>query len=97
MAVEDPDREFNDPFNLHHPGFLTVAWDRVRGNMGARTAGVGRVVPAFSSDDTDIVAFLSEAREQLKARTFTPLSVRERLIPKPGIGKLRRLGDSHRD
>ena len=35
--------------------------------------------------------FLEELRGQLKSRTFTPLPVRERLIPKAS-GKLRRLG-----
>ena len=35
--------------------------------------------------------FLSELRDDLKARTFRPLPVRERMIPKPG-GKRRRLG-----
>ncbi|MGW7671560.1 hypothetical protein ACWGJX_31215 [Streptomyces sp. NPDC054775] len=98
-AVDDPDRRFHDLYNLvHHPEFLTVAWERVRGNKGARTAGLDRVIPAFIAGDADIVAFLMNTREQLKARTFTPLPVRERMIPKPGSGgKLRRLGDSHRD
>ncbi|WSD73822.1 group II intron reverse transcriptase/maturase (plasmid) [Streptomyces sp. NBC_01591] len=93
-AVGDPGRRFGDLYNLvHHPDFLTVAWERVRGNKGARTAGVDRVVPAFIADDADIVAFLKNARAQLKARAFTPLPVRERMIPKPGSGgKLRRLG-----
>jgi RNA-directed DNA polymerase len=58
-AVDDPDRRFDDHFNLvHHPDFLTVAWERGRGNKGARTAAVDRVIPAFIADDTDIVAFL---------------------------------------
>jgi hypothetical protein len=36
-AVEDCDRRFDDVFNLvQHPDFLTVAWERVRGNKGAR-------------------------------------------------------------
>jgi RNA-directed DNA polymerase len=92
-ATEDPGRMFNDLYNLvHHPDFLTVAWERVRGNQGARTAGVDRVIPAFIADDADVVAFLSETRQQLKSRTFGPLPVRERMIPKPGTGKLRRLG-----
>jgi RNA-directed DNA polymerase len=40
-AIEDPDRRFDDLYNLVcDPGFLLVAWDRVRGNKGARTAGV---------------------------------------------------------
>ena len=68
-----------------------------RGNKGARTAGVDRVIPAFIADDADIVAFLADTREQLKARTFTPLPVRERMIPKPAAGKLRRLGIPDRD
>jgi RNA-directed DNA polymerase len=36
-------------------------------------------------------AFLADVRADLKARTFAPLPVRERQIPKPG-GRLRRLG-----
>ena len=93
-AVEDPGRRFDDLFNLiYHPDFLTVAWERVRGNKGGRTPGVDRVIPAFVSSDADIVAFLSDAREQLKTRTFAPLPVRERMIPKPGKrGQFRRLG-----
>ena len=40
-AKADPGRRFDDVFNLvHDPAFLTVAWRRVRGNKGARTAGV---------------------------------------------------------
>src|SRR4051794_41871037 len=41
-ASDDPHRRFDDLFNLvTDPGFLLVAWDRVRGNKGARTAGGG--------------------------------------------------------
>jgi RNA-directed DNA polymerase len=94
-AVDDPDRRFDDLFNLvYHPDFLTVAWERVRGNKGARTAGVDGVAPALIGADPDIVvAFLDDARQRLKSRTFAPLPVRERMIPKAGgAGKLRRLG-----
>jgi RNA-directed DNA polymerase len=93
-ATNDPGRRFDDLFNLvYHPDFLMVAWDRVRGNKGARTAGVDRVIPAFISDDADIVAFLADARERLRSRSFVPLPVRERLIPKTGQpGKFRKLG-----
>ncbi len=93
-AAADPGRRFNDLFNLiYDPDFLTVAWDRVRSNKGGRTPGVDRVVPAFISGDADVQAFLSDARERLKSRTFTPLPVRERMIPKPGKrGQFRRLG-----
>ena len=51
------------------------------------------MIPAFIADDADIAAFLGDTREQLKSRTFTPIPVRERMIPKPGKrGKFRRLG-----
>jgi len=91
-AVSDPDRRFDDVFNLvAHPDFLTVAWKRVRGNKGARTAGVDRVSPATIAED-DQVEFLGQVRELLRSRTFAPLPVRERLIPKPNSSKLRRLG-----
>lgn len=94
-ATAEPGRRFDDLFNLvYHPDFLTVAWERVKGNKGARTAGVDGVAPALVAASPDIVAaLLADAREQLKSRTFTPLPVRERMIPKPGSGgKLRRLG-----
>ena len=40
-ANDDPHRRFADLFNLvADPAFLRVAWDRVRNNKGARTAGV---------------------------------------------------------
>jgi RNA-directed DNA polymerase len=92
-ATEDSGRVFKDLYNLvYHPDFLTVAWERVRGNKGARTAGVDRVIPAFISSDAAIVEFLSHARQLLKSREFRPVPVRERLIPKPGTAKKRRLG-----
>ena len=63
-AAGDPGRRFDDLFNLiYHPDFLAVAWERVRGNKGARTPGVDRVIPAFiSGDPADVTAFLNEAR-----------------------------------
>jgi hypothetical protein len=37
-ARDDPHRRFVDVYNLVcDPAFLLVAWDRVRGNKGART------------------------------------------------------------
>ena len=40
-ARDDPHRRFDDVFNLvADPAFLLVAWDRVRHNRGAKTAGV---------------------------------------------------------
>jgi RNA-directed DNA polymerase len=90
-ACDDPDRRFGDLFNLvTDPGFLLVAWVRVRGNKGARTAGVDRRT-AESIEAAGVAGFLGGLRSALRDRSFRPLPVRERMIPKAG-GKLRRLG-----
>ena len=89
-ATENPDRCFDDLFNLVcDPAFLVVAWSRVRGNRGARTAGVDGIAPR--SVVTGVEAMLSGIRGDLKARRFTPQRVREKTIPKAS-GKVRRLG-----
>lgn len=90
-AIDDPGRRFDDLFNLVcDPAVLVVAWRRVRGNRGKRTAGVDGVRPDAVGDVED--GFLAELRDDLKARRFTPMPVRERMIPKPGSTKRRRLG-----
>ncbi len=91
-ARDDPHRRFDDLFNLvADPGFLLVAWDRVRSNRGARTAGMdGRTAPSIALW-VGAGEFLGALRSQIKDRSFQPMPVRERMIPKPG-GKLRRLG-----
>ena len=89
-AISDPDRRFDDLYNLvHDPAFLVVAWSRVRGNKGARSAGVDGVAPrsiVFGAGE-----LLGVLRDDLKARRFSPMPVRETMIPKAS-GKLRRLG-----
>jgi RNA-directed DNA polymerase len=92
-AIDDPTRRFDDLFNLVcDPAFLLVGWRRVRGNMGARTAGVDGQTAAYIEWVRGEAAFLAELRADLKARRFAPLPVRERMIPKPGGRKRRRLG-----
>jgi len=91
-AREDPHRRFDDLFNLvADPAFLLVAWDRVRGNKGAKTAGVDGRTAASIAVWTGVEEFLGELRSQIKDRRFRPMPVRERMIPKTG-GMLRRLG-----
>jgi len=91
-AREDPHRRFDDLFNLvADPAFLLVAWHRVRGNKGARTAGVDGETAYYVEAVRGVEVFLDRLRSSLKDRSFCPLPVRERMIPKPG-GKLRRLG-----
>ena len=90
-ATRDPGRVFSDLYNLvHDPAFLVHAWERVRENKGGRTAGVDGVVPVDLPREA--VNFLAGLRLELKDQTFRPLPVRERLIPKPGSSKKRRLG-----
>jgi RNA-directed DNA polymerase len=89
-AISDPDRRFDDLYNLvYDPSFLVVAWDRVRSNKGARSAGIDGIAPR--SIEPGGGEFLEGIRDELKARRYTPTRVREKLIPKAS-GKLRRLG-----
>jgi RNA-directed DNA polymerase len=89
-AMADRGRRFDDVFNLvYDPAFLVVAWRRVRGNKGGRTAGVDGVKPA--SIVFGVEKLLTGLRDDLKARRFTPQRVREKTIPKAS-GKVRRLG-----
>ena len=89
-AMADRGRRFDDVFNLvYDPAFLVVAWRRVRGNKGGRTAGVDGVKPA--SIVFGVEKLLTGLREDLKARRFVPQRVREKTIPKAS-GKVRRLG-----
>ncbi len=91
-ARDDPHRRFDDLYNLvADPAFLRVAWDRVRGNKGAATAGVDGHTSMSIEVEQGVEEFLDELRSHLKDRSFRPLPVRERMIPKTG-GKLRRLG-----
>jgi RNA-directed DNA polymerase len=92
-ARDNAHRRFDDLFNLVcDPAFLLVAWVRVRSNKGARSAGVDGY-SAYAIEAGGVEGFLDRLRSQLKDRSFRPLPVRERMIPKAG-GKKRRLGIS---
>lgn len=91
-ARDDPHRRFDDVFNLvADPAFLLVAWDRVRHNKGAKTAGVDGLSAYYVQAVVGVEEFLDRLRSVLKDRSFRPVPVRERMIPKAG-GKQRRLG-----
>ena len=93
-AVADPGRRFDDLFNLvHHPVTLQMAWNRVAGNIGARTAGSDGLTVAAIEAKVGVTVFLDGIRSALKTGAFRPQPVRERKIPKPGgSGKVRSLG-----
>jgi RNA-directed DNA polymerase len=89
-ATSDPGRRFDDLYNLvYDPAFLVVAWHRVRGNRGARSAGIDGVTPRSVGSRTG--RMLDGLRDDLKARRFRPQPVREVMIPKTS-DKMRRLG-----
>ena len=92
-ARSDSARRFDDLFNLVcDPAFLRVAWYRVRGNRGARSAGVDGATAWDIENRVGVESFLAGLRTELRERSFRPLPVRERMIPKPGSTKKRRLG-----
>ena len=93
-AAADPGRRFGDLFNLvHDPATLKVAWQRVAGNTGARSAGVDGRTALGVEQDLGVQEFLDDLRSAVRAGMFRPMPVRERMIPKPGgSGKMRRLG-----
>lgn len=91
-AGHDPAQRFNDLYNLVcAPAFLVAAYERVRRNKGARTAGIDRATVAQIESQIGVEAFLGQIRAELKARTFRPVPVREVMIPKAS-GKMRSLG-----
>jgi RNA-directed DNA polymerase len=92
-AAADRGRRFDDLFNLvADPAFLLEAWERVRCNTGARSAGIdGRTAARVENSPGGVEGFLSGLREQIKDGSFVPVPVRQKMIPKPG-GKMRGLG-----
>jgi RNA-directed DNA polymerase len=92
-ATDDPDRRFADLFNLVcDPAVLLVAWRRVRGNKGARTAGVDGQTVSYIQQRRGEESFLAELRADLKACRFRSSARAGAADPKPGSGKLRMLG-----
>jgi len=64
-AVDDHRRLFDDLYNLvYDPAFLTVAWERVAGNEGAKTAGVDKVTVAKIIADIGVEPVIPEAGSQ---------------------------------
>src|SRR3954447_21355442 len=91
-ASDDQQRRFSDLHNLVcDPATLMVAWRRVRGNRGSRSAGIDGQTAFQIEARHGVERFLGKLREELRAGTFRALAVKERAIPKRG-GKLRYLG-----
>jgi hypothetical protein len=63
---DDPHRRFDDLYNLvTDPSFLLVAWDRVRSNRGARTAGVDGETAYYIEAGRGVEGFLMDLREPI--------------------------------
>ncbi|GAA4551898.1 group II intron reverse transcriptase/maturase [Amycolatopsis samaneae] len=91
-ARSEPQRRFGDVFNLIcDRATLLVAWERVSGNQGARTAGVDAVTRYYVEERQGVIPFLEELRTSLKDGTFSALPVKQAVIPKKN-GKVRYLG-----
>jgi RNA-directed DNA polymerase len=91
-AGADHSRRFGDLFNLVcHPAFLVHAWERVAGNKGARTPGIDRATVTWIETRIGVGVFLGGIRDSLKSGAFSPVEVRQVMIPKKS-GKLRKLG-----
>jgi RNA-directed DNA polymerase len=91
-AAADRCRRFHDLFNLVcDPAFLTVAWQRVSTNAGARTPGVDRATVSYIVNRVGVHVFLGHIRDLLRSGQFRPVEVRQVMIPKAS-GKLRKLG-----
>jgi RNA-directed DNA polymerase len=91
-ARTDGSRRFHDLFNLVcDPAFLTVAWQRVSTNAGARTPGVDKATVSYIVHWVGVQTYLGRIRELLKSGQFRPVEVRQVMIPKAS-GKLRKLG-----
>ena len=92
-AAADPGRRFDDLFNfVCDPAFLVVAWERVAGNQGARTAGVDGLTVARVEEVVGVRGFLDDLRAALKAGTFGRCRSGSGRSPSRRSGKLRRLG-----
>src|SRR5215211_7836547 len=81
-AEDDQDRRFSDLHNLVcDPATLMVAWQRVLANRGSRSAGVDRQNAYDIERRLGVERFLGGLREELRAGSFRPEPVRERVIP----------------
>lgn len=91
----DPNSMFGDVFNLVcDRRTLASAWQRLARNKGSQTPGTDGIRRRNVEERPGgVEGYLEEIRNDLRAGTYRPEPVRQRLIPKPGKpGKFRPLG-----
>ena len=72
-ATDDPDRRFDDLYNLvYDPAFLVVAWARVRGNRGARIGRGGRAIARYVDRRARREEFLAGAARRSQGPRGSP-------------------------
>jgi len=70
-AAANPGRRFDDLFNfVHEPATLIVAFDRVAGNTGSRTAGVDGLTVDDVEAQIGVPGFLDDLCAQIKQGRF---------------------------
>src|SRR3954452_17698111 len=78
-ASDDQRRRFSDLHNLvRDPAILLIAWRRVRGDRGSRSAGIDGQTAYEIEARQGVERFLSELRDELRTGTFRPRAVKER-------------------
>jgi RNA-directed DNA polymerase len=82
-ARDDPHRRFDDLFNLvADPGVPSGRLGSGAGQQGCTHRRSGRRTAYYVQTVRGVEGFLDELRSQLRDRSFRPLPVRERMIPK---------------
>lgn len=91
-AAKDRTLTFHDVYNLVcDRRTLWVAWHHIKSNKGSKTAGVDGVTRYHVEERIGVGQFLTAIYEELRGKTYRPIPVRQKGIPKKN-GKIRYLG-----
>lgn len=91
-AKENKELRFKKLYKIvQKPEFLKVAYDQIRNNKGANTAGVDGVVKTEYEISEIYKEAIQDLAEMIRSETYKPLPVRRVTIPKKN-GKRRPLG-----
>ncbi len=90
----EPDGAHRELWNwVTDPRSLRLAWRRVAGNRGARSAGPDKVTVRAIQRRNGVQRFLADTRTMLRNGDYRPTPVRRVMIPKRGKpGQFRPLG-----
>ena len=84
-AQAQPDFRFNNLyFLICREDWIAQALERVLSNQGARTAGIDGITKDDLKTQKARQEFVTQLRQELKAKTYQPSPVKRVWIPKPG-------------